>query len=389
MHRLETLGEKEAKGVKGGQRVNAVEGGRLSGRQLAAVLILSRVVPITIAFPAITGIEVPQDAWIAALLGTLLAIPFAILVVRLGLRYPDKTIIQYSEVLLGRYLGKLVGLVLILYWIQTAATVLRACGEAYTTAVMPETPLPVFTIIMAFLAANAARHGLELVGRTGEMVAWIVLFFLVLMSVLPYDVMRFRNLAPVLPRGLRPLAEPTGTVLALFLQIVVIGMAIPYLGRQREATRVSVNAVVVSGLLMTWLAADLVAVFGPTVSGLTMATFSLARMVSIANFFERMEAITIGVWTLSLWIKLAFFLWAAAVGLAQLFDVPDYRPLLYPLGAIVIVFGELSFKSIVEREVFYEFRYFGVFSFTVALGTLAILQLAAFIRGRAASRAGR
>ncbi len=360
--------------------MNKVEGGRISGRQLAAMLILSRIVPITIAFPLITGIEVPQDAWIASLLGMLLAIPFVLLVVRLGLRFPHKTIIEYSEILLGKCLGKLVGLVLVLYWIHTAATVARALGEAYTIAIMPETPILVFMIIMGFLAANAARNGLEVVGRAGESVVWIVLFFLVLMFVLPFDVMHFRNLAPVLSRGFRPVAAPMGTATSFFLQFIVLGMVMPYLNRPEDAARFSIYAVLVSGLLMTSLTVALVAVFGPTVSGLTMPAFSLGRMVSIAQFLERIEAVTMGAWTLSVWIKLALFLWASAVGLAQLFGVSRFQPLLYPLGAIVVAFGILSYESYTHLQIFHEFRHFGIFSFIVALGTTGILYLVALMR---------
>ena len=362
--------------------MSKVEGGRISGRQLAAMLVLSRIVPMTITFPTITGIQVPQDAWIASLLAMVLSIPFVLFVVYLGLRFPDKTIIEYSEALLGKYPGKLVGLVLILYWIGTAADVARAFGDAYTIAIMPETPILVFMIVMVFLAANAARNGLEVVGRMGENGVWVVLFFLILMFILPYDEMNFKNLAPVLSRGFRPLLEPIGTAISFFMQFIVLGMIIPYLNKPKDAARYSVYAVLVSGLLITWLAAVLVAVFGPTVSGLAMPAYSLGRMISIADFLERIEAITMGAWTLSSGIKLALFLWASAVGLAQLFGISRFQPLVYPIGAMATAFGILFFESYVDMQRFFEFRNWGIYSLVITLGTTAVLYLAALIRGR-------
>ena len=362
--------------------MSKVEGGKVSGRQLMAVLVLSRVVPITVAFPMITELQVPQDAWIASLLGTLLSVPFGLLVVRLGLKFPDKTIIEYSELLLGKYLGKLVGLILVWYWISVVADVARELGEAYTIAIMPETPILVFMTVTAFLAANAARNGLEVVGRMGENGVWVVLFFLIVMFILPYDEMRFRNLAPVLARGVRPLAAPTGTVVSFFLQFIVLGMVLPYLNRPKDAARYSVYAVLASGILMTWLTVVLVAVFGPTVSGLAMPAFSLSRMISIADFLERIEAITMGAWTLSSEIKLALFLWASAVGLAQVFGISRFQSFVYPLGAIAVAFGILFFESNVDLQRFLQFKNLGVYSLIVTVGTTAVLYVAALLRRR-------
>jgi len=302
--------------------------------------------------------------------------------VHLGLRFPDKTIIEYSQVLLGRYPGKLVGLALILYWISTAAEVARVLGEAYTIAIMPETPILVFMVVMVFLAANAARNGLEVVGRMGEHSMWIILFFLVLMFILPYDEMNFKNLAPVLSHGFRPVVEPMGTVVSFFMQFIVLGMVLPYLNKPKDAARFSVYAVLISGSLMTWLTVALVAVFGPTVSELALPAFSLGRMISIANFLERIEAITMGAWTLSTGIKLALFLWASAVGLAQLFDISRFQQLVYPLGAIAVASGILFFESYVDLQRFFEFKNWGIYTFVTTLGIMAALYVAAFARGK-------
>ncbi|MGE5587014.1 MAG: GerAB/ArcD/ProY family transporter [Clostridia bacterium] len=362
--------------------MSKVEGGKISGRQLAALLVLSRVVPMTVGFPMITQVRVPQDTWIASLLGTLLSIPFVLLVVRLGLRFPDKTIIEYSELLLGKYLGKLVGLILVWYWISVVADVARGLGDAYTIGIMPETPILAFMIVAVILAANTARNGLEVVGRMGENSVWVVLFFLAVVLFLSYDQMRFKNLAPVLARGFRPLAAPTGTGVSFFLQFIVLGMVLPYLNRPEDAARYSVYAVLASGLLMTWLVIVLVAVFGPTVSGLAMPAFSLSRMISIANFLERIEAVTMGAWTLTSEIKLALFLWASAVGLAQVFGVSRFQSYVYPLGAIAVAFGILFFESNLHFQRFLQFKNLGVYSFIVIVGTMAVLYVAALLRGR-------
>ena len=60
----------------------------ISGRQMMAMLILMRLVPITIIFPMVTGLEPVQYAWLISIASTLLSLPFVALVVRLGSVFP-------------------------------------------------------------------------------------------------------------------------------------------------------------------------------------------------------------------------------------------------------------------------------------------------------------
>ncbi len=368
--------------------MSRIEGGRVSARQLAAMLVLTRVAVFTVTFPTMTGIRTPQVAWIASLLAMLASIPFTLAIVQLGLRFPDKTIIEYSETLLGRYLGKLVGLVLVWYWVHICADVAREIGEAHVVTTMRETPMLVFMIVTVFLAANAARSGLEVVGRVSENIVWVVLFFLAIILILPYDELRFRNLLPLLPRDPRAILVPMGEMVSFYAELIVVGMVLPYLDRPADAARHSTYAVLASGLLMAWLAADLVAAFGPTISAQALPAFGLSRLISIGNFLERIEAAAMAAWTLTGAAKLALFLWASAVGLAQLFGVGRFQPFVYPLGAIVVAFGILFFESLAALQAFFAFPHFGVYSLTIALGTMALLYVAAFLRGSLRPREG-
>lgn len=366
--------------------MSKVEGGKIPARQLMALLLVSRVVPLTIAYPLITELKEPTDAWIGALVGTIVSVPAVLWIVHLGLKFPNKTIVEYSEILLGKFLGKLVGLVLLWYWLGIAAHVAREVGEAYTVAIMPETPILVFMITMAFLGANAARNGLELVGRVGEAMMWLVLISTVIILVLPYDVMRFANLTPVLAQGFRPVLRPAGAAVSFFLQFIVLGMVLPYLNKPQDAARFSVYAVLISGLLMTWLTVVLIAVFGRAAPAQTLPAFILARMISLAGFLERIEAIMMAAWTLSAAVKLALFLWATAVGAAQVFGLKRFQSLVYPLSAIAVAFGVLFFESNQDMHIFLHFKNWGIYSITLTLGITSVLHLAALVRGKTSSR---
>ncbi|MEA4882223.1 MAG: endospore germination permease [Clostridia bacterium] len=362
---------------------------KISPRQLMALLFISRIVLITITFPMMVGIRTPQDGWIAALIGTALSVPLIAGMALLGLRFPNKTIIEYSQIVLGKFLGRIVGALLIGYWIVIAASMARALGESYVKGIMVDTPILVFMAVITFLGANTARCGIEVAGRMAEFSMPLVIFSLMLVSILPFDTMRFRDLLPILPTGFGSVLDPMGVAVSFFAEFNVVGMLLPYVNRPKNAVRYSVYAVLASGLIATWICIALAAAFGEGVSALEMPVFSLSSLISLGQFLERIEIIPMGIWTLSAGIKLALYLWASAEGLAQLLGVERSQTLIYPLGAICAAFGVLFFESDLAMDVFQEFENWGIYSLLLTLTVMAILWLGALFRSRPASNAGR
>jgi len=368
--------------------MNKLERRKISGNQLAGILILIRLVPYSIHYPLVNITEVSQDTWIGALLSTILSIPLILLMLHLGLKFPNKTIIEYSQLLLGRWLGKLIGVILIWYWISIAAVTARALGEAYTTVFMPETPILAFIVIITFLACNAARKGIELLGRMSELILPVVTATGLFVIILPYSEMKFRNLLPFLSHGFKPIIKTTGVGIAFFVEFIVLGMILPYLNKPKDAPRFSTYAVLFSGLLMTIFTVSLVAIFGPTTSTLFFPSFSLSRMISIGQFLERIEVLPVGAWTLTSGIAVGMLIWASALGLSQILSASQFRPLVYPLGATTVAFGILFFENLIDFLQFHR-KAWTAYSIGVSLGVMIILYVADFLRTRFSLGQGR
>jgi len=94
-----------------------LEDGIISNRQ-AVLLIVSTILPTSIMFlPAMISKEAQQDAWISIIILTAFGVVVGLIIASLGMRFPGQTIIQYSEVILGRPLGKIVALIYPLFFI--------------------------------------------------------------------------------------------------------------------------------------------------------------------------------------------------------------------------------------------------------------------------------
>ena len=246
--------------------------------------------------------------------------------------------------------------------------VTRAFGESLVLTILDRTPVSVIMLIFLFLAMNAARNGLEVIGRIAENSFVVVLFFVLITVTLPYANMDFGRILPVLASRTEALVWATMISFAFYTELIVFGVVIPYLNKPMEAKLVMGKGVALSTGIMTILCLVLTSVFGPTVTSLSLPTFSLGRMISISQFLERIEVFPLGAWILATEVKLALFCWAVILGIAQILGLSDYKPIAYPVGALIFISALLFYATNFALEEFFMANRFGIYS----VGLLAI-----------------
>jgi len=111
-------------------------------------------------------------------------------------------------------------------------------------------------------------------------------------------------------------------------------------------------------------------------------TLNGARVISIANFLERLEAVIIGVWITGGFVKVSVFYWAAVLGSAQVLDLKDYRLLVLPIGAVLVAMSILLHPSILDLLDFLD-RVWPPYSLsTFEVGIPLLLLVTALVRGK-------
>ena len=319
-----------------------LEKGRISSRQ-AILLMISTMLPTAIlAVPGVVIERARQDALFSLGLATLAALLISRIVVNLGLRFPNKTLFEYAEVLLGRSVGKVVGFVYLWWLLHTNAIIIDEFASLPCVALMPETPFIVFFAIGIGVAGYAVYNGLEVLGRYNELIAPIGIGLILAMFVLLLGEMKVTRGLPLFEAGLPRVVKGAVTPAAYLGEIIIFSMIIPYVNRSENAQRMADIAVLSTSFLTTLATVGLLAVFGPTVaSAWTFPAFNAVRAVVIANVLERLESVVIMVWVLAGIAKIGVFYYAAALGSVQWMGLRDYRPLVAPIGLVLLGLAHL------------------------------------------------
>ncbi len=363
-----------------------LEGGKIDSKQ-AILLMVAMVLPTAfLSVAAVTASLAKQDGWISILLATLGALLIAWLAVSLGLRFPEKTLFQFPEVILGKWPGKVVAFLYIWWYIHLNVEVLRQYGSFLVAAFMPETPISVFMLLIMAIAAYAVRNGLEVYSRVNELILPLILVSVVILNILAAPEMSMKRLLPVFEHGAVPIIKGAVMPTAWMGEIVTMAVLIPYLNKAKEAYRIAITATLIAGFFMLITQLADVAIFGPVTAAWLFPGLDAARVIHLANFLERLEPVVMVIWVAGVMIKISVFYWAAALGSAQWLELKDYKPLVLPVGVIIYALSIMAHDSLLDLFAFLG-MFWGPYALTLFIvGMPLLLLVVAVIRGQGGSR---
>lgn len=229
----------------------------------ATALLGTTIISTAILFPPVLVTqETGRDAWLAFILAAVFGALIALLAVTLSSRYPSQNLLGLAESVLGRFLGKIVGLAYFVYFIALAAFIVREFSSFMTTSFLPLTPILVFSVSIVLLSTYAGYLGLEVIGRVSEIVFVPIVFFLWLFILLLINKTDFTALLPLLETGVGPAGRGSFIFLGWTGEIFLICMLYPHLARPRRALAVGLVTLAFVGLTMALGAVVVEGVFG-------------------------------------------------------------------------------------------------------------------------------
>lgn len=324
---------------------------RIGPEELAA-LLFGFMVGSSLVVPM--GIQAKEASWLTLVLGGTAGLGVAWIYTALALRFPGQSLIGYSKRVLGRWLGGAAGLLYIWYGLHLGALVLRNFGEFLVSTILPYTPMGFVIVVLTAVCAYGVRHGAETLGRATQVMNAIVVTQVLLTTLLLAEKMRLDNLLPVFGDGFGPVLQGAFTTLSFpFGETVLFALLLPLVRPTRQIRPAIMRAMVVGALFLAMVHARNTAVLGAhLIQTSRFPTFGAAQAVEVADFITRIDAIVVGNWIVTGFIKVAVCLLAIARGFAEWTGVSEYRPLVLPLGAIMATLSILLYRNITEMSTF-------------------------------------
>ncbi|MEH7336530.1 GerAB/ArcD/ProY family transporter [Neobacillus drentensis] len=287
------------------------------------------------------GAGAGQDAWISILLGMTAGVLLFFVYYRLFLYYPDLPLTSYIQKITGKWIGRLIAILYIVYFIYDASRVLRDFGELLTTTIYTSTPLFVINTLMILTIIYAIHKGFEVLARVGEIYFAIIYilaiggFSLILFS----GLIHFENILPILENGWKPVIKTflRETFTFPFGEMIVFTMVLPFLNEPKKVKMACIGGILLSGINIAITAVINIAALGTDL--FVRSNFPLLTTIGkiqLANFIERLDVLFMLYLVIGGFFKIAIYYYVAVAGAADIFNFKNQRKLGFPIGVLVL-----------------------------------------------------
>jgi len=355
------------------------EKGRISAFQMGLLMYPLIVATADLTVPTITYEYAKQDLWLSPFWDSLVGLVSVWLAVRLERFFPGETLIQYLVRILGTGLGKAVGLIFLFYYLHINGNIIKFSQELVTTNFLNYTPIFVVTFGLIFVSGCAVRGGLEVIARTAQVLMPFVLLLTLVVFVLLTPDLEVKKLFPIFAHGIRPSLMGAVVPIAWLSHFIMISFMLPYVRDREKGQKWGNIAVIVTVSALSLCNIYTLLLFGNITGNFTYPVMEAARFISIADFLEHMESLVVVIWIAGVYLKIAIFYYVLVLGTAQWLNLSNYRPLIFPIGVLLLAFSLWAGPSLEDLHAFIS-RATPFYSFIVHILIPFLLFLTVLVR---------
>lgn len=325
-----------------------LENGEISNSQLM-VLVLSFLQSMILTINFVYSIT-KQDTWIAVITAFVIAIVFILLYLQIALLFPGKNLVEINDIVFGSYLGKLISASYIWFFFEYMIHYMYFFNSFWITYIMPETPRAAFLIMFVIVCGMAVNNGIEVITRCTFAFSVVVTVSIVAVTILLIPDMKFSNLLPIFEVEPLKFIQSVHIILVIpFCDMIAFLFILPYTSNKRKIRKPVLVGLSLSALQLLIVVLRDAAVLGPRMVVASSASFAVSRQIDIANVLSRLDILVAITMLITIFMKVTIFYYVTVLGIAQVFKLRSYRPLVVPIGALTLAIAPTLYPSDMEQ----------------------------------------
>ncbi|MNO27681.1 Spore germination protein YndE [compost metagenome] len=300
-----------------------------------------------------------QDAWISVVVAGCIALLVALLTTQAAGLYPGQSLIEYSQLILGSWIGKIVIVFYLVQWYTIIPIVLRQFTDLVNIMLLPQTPKEAVILLMLLIVVYAAyAGGIEGVGRCSEILGPIIIIMVSLALLANINNIHLKNILPVYAdSGVKAILGGSLAPASYLGHSVEYLMFASFMRQPRKGTPFVLGAVIGSSLLVLFSLIMVIVTLGVSLSpNMSYPFFSMTQKISLFGFIDNFDAIPVVIWVSSVFIKLSVYLFIASYGTAQFLHIRNWRLMIWFIAPVMFAFALIP-QNVTEATTNYLQRY--------------------------------
>lgn len=353
--------------------MNTEKIGKFEAICLILIIIINEIVlniPNLIIY--ITG----SSAIITVIILSIIAILFSITLNKLFNNFLGKDIIDISEFLGGKSLKIITSVLFLGFYI-----LISSIGTRYLTnsiKIIYYNTSPFLYLLMFFIvpAVIINKFGLKAVSSTNVIFILIVGISLLFLMLCSYTHFSISRMFPLFGKGLNETFILGATNIFAFTGLAYLFFLPPLLKNKYDFKKVNIISIVLTAICLIFSISSLILTLPIiTKSDEMLSIYLLTRMVDFGNFLERLDALFIFSWLLSLLASLSVNIFYIINILKKALNLQDEKNLVLPVG-LILLGGALLIKNYAQIKFLGDYVYKYGFIVLVFVFSLSILFFA-------------
>jgi spore germination protein len=289
------------------------------------------------------------DGWISVILSGMIAVLAGIMMAKLSQRFPGQTYFEFSQHLVGKWVGRLLNFPLVVYFIVLGGYEIRSMAEVNSLYLLPRTPTAITMVLFIWVGVYLVTGGLTPIARLSSLLLPITVLIFLMTLGLSLKVVDFNNLRPVMGFGVMPVIKGITQTVLSFSGFEVILFLTAFMEDHRQAVKSVIIGISVPTFFYIIIVAFAVATLGlEETARITRPTVTMIRSFEVTGvIFERFESFLLAVWMLQIFTTYVCYHYLASIGLSSIFG-KEFKTWTYWISPLIYLFAALP-SDINER----------------------------------------
>lgn len=308
----------------------------ISVRQLFFVFTIIVSSPVTRFLPKYSAAKAQQAGWVSPIVSIVPFIALVLIADRLLNKYKEQSMAEIITNLLGKYLGKLVLVLYLLWAFYVEAMYIRFYAERLTGTIYPNINNNILIMILLIPIAYMLHSGFTVIARISEIILPFIGAILVLLTIFLLNRVRVDNLLPVYFNDIIPIIRGsysmTGVIAYMFL-LFFLGDRLVNLKSLRKFGYISAAVNISSATLVNLIT---IGVMSSSITRRNPApVLSVVKQISILDTIENIEVIVVAIWVFADFILVSTLFTVLLKLLKAILGLSDTKPLINMLAVLL------------------------------------------------------
>jgi spore germination protein len=283
-----------------------------------------------------------RDGWISVFLAGVIVVLNSYIILRLGKRFPRKTIVQYSQEITGKLLGKVISILMAVSAVIISGLLLSITAYVTKEWILTYTPSSVIYITFLFSCLYVCLKDLKVLGRVSVLIFFFHIVFFLLFIPPVAQSGKIMNILPAGRSGILDILRGIPSVLYGFAGYELISVFYAYSENTKKSTRACIWSMITTSLVLALAAITQIIVFPlEYIKKLWVPSINFIAQIYVP-FIERVDIIFITSWMYVFFKVISNYFYAATLEIQQIFNIKNRKIICYIVAPAIFLTAYLS-----------------------------------------------